>query len=521
MTQALPEPRVFPDLQRSPIFVFKGLRDMLSYPQPELTQEHSVDMSNIDLSEQRLARRRSGYEKFNTSQISGTPPITGFIQHEIGTHGLRNVYTSSTKIYADTGSTRTDLTGSVTLNAGAEARHRFAYLDSTLIAVNGTNNIWTWNGNTSSTAAALTTAPVAIATCEDVIVHKNVLLYVAPTISSTKYPTRLYWCDVDTDTFGVDIDRVLDNNRFEVDAGGTDIIGAASAWDKVFIFKKDGVYVGEVVYHVGALEYTPLSTMKGFSPVSKSSIIVRPEFIFGIATEGAFIITPDMQYRVVTRDINFQSLFNLGRLQYSVSTVREKDHQVRVLMSSDTNTTGHDRVLVWDWETQELQIESYTAKMNHVGTMFVSNTEFDFLGSYDTGYVYKGNVGTQDDGTDFSYTYETAPNDLGLPGIAKIIKTVILYYKNTGKLTTLTCQVKRDQGVRGTKSKSFSFGTDYVYNGSYTYNSGIKYPDDSANKVTFAINRTVENLSLIITGSNAAELIGYQVEYSISGQGVL
>ena len=61
MTQALPEPRVFPDLQPSPIFVFKGLRDMLSYPQPELTQEHSVDMSNIDLSEQRLARRRSGY----------------------------------------------------------------------------------------------------------------------------------------------------------------------------------------------------------------------------------------------------------------------------------------------------------------------------------------------------------------------------------------------------------------------------------------------------------------------------
>ena len=60
-----------------------------------------------------------------------------------------------------------------------------------------------------------------------------------------------------------------------------------------------------------------------------------------------------------------------------------------------------------------------------------------------------------------------------------------------------------------------------MYNGSYTYNSGIKYPDDSANKVTFAINRTVENLSLVITGSNAAELIGYQVEYSISGQGVL
>jgi len=521
MTVTLPEPRVFPDLQRSPIFVFKGLRDLLSYPQPELTQEHAVDINNIDLSEQKLARRRSGYVKYNSSQISGSPAITGFIQKDIGTHGLRNLYTTTTKIYADDGSTRSDLTGSVTIDAGAEARHRFAYLDSTLIGVNGTNRIWTWNGNTSSNATVLTTAPTAITTCEDIIVHKNVLLYVAPTISSVKYPTRLYWCDVNTDTFGVDIDRVDTNNRFEVDAGGTDIIGAASAWEKVFIFKQDGVYIGEIVYHVGALEYTPLSTMKGFSPVSKTSIIVRPEFIFGLATEGAFVITPDMQYKVVTRDIDFHGKFNLSRLQYSVATVREKDHQVRVLMSSTSSSTGHDTVLVWDWETGEIQIEKYTDSLNYIGTFSVSNSEFDFLGSYSTGYVYKGNTGKTDDGDAFSYTYETAPNDLGTPGIAKVIKTIILYYKNTGSLTTLTCQLKRDQGVRGTKSKSFSMGTDYVYDGGFTYDSGISYPSTVANKVLFPINRTVENLSLVFTGSNSAELVGYQVEYSISGQGVL
>ena len=81
--------------------------------------------------------------------------------------------------------------------------------------------------------------------------------------------------------------------------------------------------------------------------------------------------------------------------------------------------------------------------------------------------------------------------------------------------------MKRDQGVRGDKSKTFSVGTDYVYNGGYTYNSGIKFPDEAANKALFPINRTVENLQLEITGSNSAELMGYQVEYAISGQGVL
>ena len=110
--------------------------------------------------------------------------------------------------------------------------------------------------------------------------------------------------------------------------------------------------------------------------------------------------------------------------------------------------------------------------------------------------------------------------DLGTPGVSKMIKTIILYYKNTGSLTTLTCQLKRDQGTRGTKSKTFSIGTDYVYNGGFAYDSGIAFPSSVANKVLFPINRTVENLSLVFTGSNSAELVGYQVEYSISGQGV-
>jgi len=521
MTVALPEPRVFPDLQRSQIFMFRGLKDVHNYPSPDLGPESAIVMDNIDLSEQRMARRRSGYAKYNTSQISGSPALTGFRHQLIGTQGLRNVYTTTTKIFADNGTTRTDLTGSVTLNAGAEGRHRFAYLDSKLIAVNGTNNIWTWDGNTSNSAVAMTTAPVVLATCEDLIVHKNVLLFIAPTISSTKYPTRLYWCDVNTDTFGVDIDRVLDNNRFEVDAGGTDIVAGASAWDKVFIFKKDGAYIGDIVYHVGALEYVPGNTMRGFSPVSKMSIIVRPEFIFGIATEGAFVITPDMQYRVVTREIDFQSKFNLARLQYAVSTVREKDHQVRVLMSSTSNSTGHDQVLVWDWETNEIQIESYTASLNVISNFFVSDSEFDFLGSYSTGYVYKGNTGTDDDSTNYSYTYETAPNDLGSPGTSKIIKTIIIYYKNTGVLSTIGVTLKRDQGVRGTKEKTLTIGTDYVYDDDYEYDSGLLFPDERANKALFSINRTAENIQLEITGSNPAELMGYQVEYSISGQGVL
>ena len=110
---------------------------------------------------------------------------------------------------------------------------------------------------------------------------------------------------------------------------------------------------------------------------------------------------------------------------------------------------------------------------------------------------------------------------MGSPGVAKIIKTVILYYKNTGSLTTLSCQLKRDQGTRGSKSKTFSIGTDYVYDGDFTYDSGIAYPSSVANKVLFPINRTVENLSLVFTGSNSAEFVGYQVEYSISGQGVI
>jgi hypothetical protein len=60
-----------------------------------------------------------------------------------------------------------------------------------------------------------------------------------------------------------------------------------------------------------------------------------------------------------------------------------------------------------------------------------------------------------------------------------------------------------------------------VYDEDYEYDSGLLFPDERANKALFAINRTAENIQLEITGSNPAELMGYQVEYAISGQGVL
>ena len=63
----MPDPTNLTGLRKSPIFRLKGLKDGLIYPNPELSPENCIEVSNIDFSELQVAANRKGKEKFNTS----------------------------------------------------------------------------------------------------------------------------------------------------------------------------------------------------------------------------------------------------------------------------------------------------------------------------------------------------------------------------------------------------------------------------------------------------------------------
>ena len=520
----MPDPTNLTSVKKSAVFRLKGLKDRLIYPNENFTPESSSEVNNMDFSERNIAATRRGKAKFNTTVIPSTEPVNGFGQFPF-IAGSQKVFTTPDKVYTDNGTTRKDITGSLSFSGTIDDHVSMAFIDDKVVCTNGVDQPYQWAGDfaTPTAAAAMTFASDStdFDTAEAFIEHRNALVVLAPTISGVKKTTRILWCDVNTRDFTVDITRFLNNNRYEI--GGLSsqpIIGGVDAWDKLWVMKADGVYPGRLEYRTGHIEYVPdeeVGALRGFHPIAPSTFIARPDFIFGLAREGAFIIRPDGQYAIVTKDILFQDTFNLDRLQYAVATTRDKDHQVRVLISSSANSTGHDKILVWDWETGDIGIEDYTdVKLSWIGQYFASGVEKDLHASFALGFMYNANTGSDDDGPNITWHIQTAPNDLGFPGVDKTIHSIVTYYRDAGDgIQSVDLTLLRDEEQRTPKTKTISIGTSFQYNESHLYDSGVVYKGSGNSKHRWGVNRTASSIQVRWSGSSVVKLVGYQVFFTI------
>ena len=520
----MPDPTNLTGLKKSPIIRIRGLKDRLVYPNKELTPENCVVVSNINFSERGIAASRGGKEKFNTTQIPNAEPVLGFRQANFKA-GSQKLFCTPDKVYTDDGTTRKDITGSLSHTGGNDVHFPLEFLDDQIFGCNGIDAPFVWAGDfaTPTAAAALSFAAdsTQFTTCEGFVAHRNTLVVLSPTISGVKQTTRILWADVDTRDFGVDTTRYLNNNRYEIGGiGSSEIIGGVDNWDKLWVMKSDGVYPGRLEFRTGHIEYVPdeeVGALKGVSPVAKSSFLARPDFIFGIAKEGAFIVRPNGQFGIVTKDIDFDGLFNRSRLQYAIATTRDDDHQVRVLMSSKANTQGHDKILVWDWETGDVSIEDYSNNLLSWISRYDDNgTEQDLHASNSLGYMYTANVGDDDDGKGIAWEIEMAPYDMGLAGVDKTIHSIVTYYRDVGAgLQAIQIEMQRDEGTRSSRTKNSQIGTDLQYDEGRTYDSGLIYPGGGNDSIRWGVNRTAQSLSMRWSGSSIVKLVGYQVFFTI------
>lgn len=510
---------VSPDLQTSPIFRIKGQKSRWRYPDPRLTPEDTVLIRDINLSEFGTADSRNGYTKYNATTLSGSEAVVGLIQ-ETFTTGTHQFVITPTKIYHDDGTTRTNLTGALTLNGGNDAMTRYAFLKDQIIGTNGVNATWT-KDNGGATGAATALAGVPWTKCQDIITHNGLVLAMNTTEGGTNYPTRIRWCDINTRTFVPDVTVWRADSRYEIYEGGAPIIGGVDNFGMALIFKSDGVYAGKVEYDVGYLEFRMSeNVLRGFHPVAKHSFLARPEFVFGIAKEGPFVIRPDFSFQLLSVDIQDEwNALNQANLQYAVSWIREKDHQVRTLLSSSTSSSGRDVILVWDWETGDLFFDLPSGTMNFGSRVVLSNEEQDWLGTR-SGVIYKGNLSsyTDDDGTGIDWRIRMAPNDLGQPGTNKYIADIITIFRDRTGTGNVVLNVYRDQGQKQTRTKTLSLTSGNTWNSGLTYNSGLFWGGAQNRESRFFVNRIAENITPEWTGNDPVSLVGYQVTYSIQEQ---
>lgn len=506
---------VTPGLQRSPIYRVRGLTDKL-YPDADVTPEQATVLSNVNLTEQGSAKTRNGYTTYNSNQMTGGKGVTGLYQATFKTNGVQQIEVGNTGVYADNGTTRKDITGALTLTNSEDSRYRFAFIKDQIVATNGVDETWTWGGDYATPTAAAALAGVTWSTCQDIVSHRNLLFCLYPTESAVKYPTRIRWCDIDIGTFQIDITSWPTDSYYELYQDGSAIVGGVDAFDRLMVFKADGMYPVSVVIDEGFIEVVAETPRRGFEPIAKNSIIARPEFIWVVARDGCYRINPDLSFELVTSPIQSTwNALNQGRLQYAVSWMREQDHQVRTLLSGSTNTTYHDKVLVYDWQTGDVWIDTPTDTLNYATRFVSSNTEYDFLGTGD-GYVMTGNTGTQDNGTGFSWTITLSPNDLGLPGKLKRIVNLLTYYREQTGSQSITLTLTRDQGRRTQRVNNLETGLRDLWNAGDLWGDGSLWDVGDNNVNRYFVNRVCETVAPSWTGTDEImDLQGYQVEFVV------
>src|SRR3990167_4964194 len=398
------EVEIQPSLVTSPIFRVRGKRTAFY---PDVKPEQCETLVNINLTERGTADRRNGYAKYNSNQITETAvakAVTGLWQQTFTNAATRNVVVAGSKICAADTTTAwasLDVTGTAEVGDSASAMCRFAYIDNQVFGTDGSVRPWQvgQTGNAAILASTIQFAAASGGFCKDFVVHRNVLVALGTKESGTAFPTRVRWCDINRLTFVIDPTSWPDANRSEVYDEGAPIVGGCDAFGRLLVLKEDGLYPCYLDYSVdtGYLEFviSENQVYRGFSPVSRTGILSRPEFLWAVCRDGAYVIIPageGFETKLATGDIQYDWLNNLNqsRLQYAVSYVRERDHQVRTLMSSTTSSSGFDLELVFDWQNGDVWFDEPGAALNYATTFKISSVEYDWKGSAD-GYVYQAN----------------------------------------------------------------------------------------------------------------------------------
>jgi hypothetical protein len=513
------ELRVQPGAVTSGFFRIRGQRSRWRYGNNRLTPEHCEVLRNVNISEEGITESRFGYSTYNATPLPAAEAVVGLWQGEFSNGTTREVVVSPTKVYADDGTTRTNITGTA-LTGGNDNRVRFSFIRDRVIIDNGVNIPQVWDGVLGNPCTDLAAAPFTKAT--DSFEHNNLYMVVGTTEGGTYFPTRIRWCDIDRENFTVDIGTWPVKNLYEVYDGGPKIIGAVDNWGMALIFKADGLYPGQIVFGpLGHFDFRLSRPKRGFTPISRDSIVARPEFVLCAAREGLVAIlntgteeTPQLDFQIVNSDDVKEWLnLNRGRWQYTQAFIREKDHQVRLLASTSGNADGHDAVLVWDWETGDTWLDFPVHKFSYGASIIISNQELDWLGALD-GSIYKGNSSSfsNDNGTGFTWRIKMAPNDLGITG-EKHILSIRTFHKTKSGQQSVDIKVHVNQGRDSTVIGNLVLGTALQWNEGNVWDSGLKWPGAETQQTDFFVNRICKTIAPEWTSSNPSGIEGYFVEY--------
>jgi len=217
----------------------------------QLADNESPDMLNVEIDPRGGIFSRGGYERINTTAISGTWAPKQL--HWFSGATPRLMLSNSTKVLHSTGGNFTVLQSAVSTDVAIANTEGacFANWGDELYIAAGQNATTSYRWKTTDTYATaidvLTTStynnnynspgsnrfPLA----NHLMVHANKMFAADVSISGTHYPNRIYWSHEDSPRDWAEADYI------EINVGGTGVTGMAVVAGSLVIFKPRAIFV--------------------------------------------------------------------------------------------------------------------------------------------------------------------------------------------------------------------------------------------------------------------------------------
>lgn len=424
----------------------------------DIEDNQAQDLLNVIFTKE--LEKRGGYTALNSTEISGSSGIYGLFPYYYNNGANRKLmyvsHTTCGEINAGTGAVTVLKTGLTT-----NLRTRAITFHDLFIYTNGTDVVQKIDEATPAVLGG--SPPVA----KYIALHKN---YVFLAGNGT-YPSRLYWCNLDTPETWTGTD-FIDINPDD----GSVITGLQRTLDTLVISKEKNIYVlyGDTPTYTEGLELWRIkeaSTETGsagqgsMSRWGKSVIYLSQGQgfqMFGgsVSTEETSVdsLTSYLMSKDITPTV---SALNESRLYQAESAIFDYKYICAVPYA---NSTTNNYCLVYDFVASGWTVWNIPA--NCLCVYRSSGVDYLYFGNPSNGYVYRYTPTTySDNGTAINAYYQSKDTNLGLSANDKIFrKFYVTVNKSEDYNLTVTPEVdfgevSVDASTIAAKTSDSLFGT--------------------------------------------------------------
>lgn len=309
-------------------------------------------------------RFNNGYaERFKgTQQVFSTPSVTPYWIAPYGTATARYwIHAGLTAVYADDGTTRTDITGTAPTGA-IDNRWTGGSLNGVFVMNNGVDNPMFWGGDTATNLATLT-GWTGTWKCQVLRPFKNFLVALDITKGSTRYPHMVKWSDIAVPGA---IPTSWDETNPALDAGENDLaetsdqmVDAMVLGDSLIIYKERSMYA---MTYVGAPYIFRFQKLPNQSGMLARGCGVDTPVGHVVLTAGDVVVNQGNGVQSIANGAVRKYIFNnIDSTYYSRAFVTANPQRNEVWICFPYgNSEVCNRACVWNWIDKTWAIRTLT-----------------------------------------------------------------------------------------------------------------------------------------------------------------